>query len=545
MNSPLEYFLHWEEKIPKQILFRQPIAGDWKRWTWAEAGDETRRMASHLKSLDLAPASNIALISKNCAHWIMADLAINMAGHVSVPLYPTLSFEVIRQILEHCDAKVIFVGKLDDYESQKTGIPDDVQKIAFATYGTRAALTWEDLITKQDPLQKVVHRANDDLLTIMYTSGTTGKPKGVMHINSAFDITTKEACEYLGIPEHPKLFSYLPMSHIAERMATEMMGLYRGATISFAESLDTFASNLADTQPTAFVAVPRIWAKFKEKILEKMPQHKLDRLLSIPIIKSIVKGSIKKKLGLSKAEVIISGAAPLSVDVANWFERLGIVIMQVYGMTEDCVYAHFNTRGAYRHGTVGKPLSQLKVKIAVDNEIRVKCPGLTKGYYKEPELTAALFDEEGYLKTGDRGEYSDDGYLTIIGRVKDQFKTDKGKYIDPAPIEAKVLENADVEQACVVGMGVPQPIVLSVLSEAGKKKSKDDIIRSLAKTLESINPHLQSYERLASVVIMKDAWTIENGLMTPSMKIKRNEVEKIHLKNYPKWYHEEGVVVWE
>jgi long-chain acyl-CoA synthetase len=214
-------------------------------------------------------------------------------------------------------------------------------------------------------------------------------------------------------------------------------------------------------------------------------------------------------------------------------------------MTEDCVYAHFNTHGNYRHGTVGKPLKNLKTKITPDGEIRILCPGMTKGYYKEPELTAALFDDEGYLKTGDRGEYSSDGYLTIIGRVKDQFKTDKGKYVDPAPIEAKVLENSYIEQACVVGMGVPQPIVLSVLSELGQTKSKDEIIRSIADTLEKINPHLESYERLATAVIMREVWTIENGLMTPSMKIKRNEVEKIHLKNYPKWYEQDGVVVWE
>jgi long-chain acyl-CoA synthetase len=502
-------------------------------------------MASHLQSLDLPPATKIALLSKNCAHWIMADLAIIMTGHVSVPIYPTVSSEVIRQIVEHSESKVIFVGKLDDYENQRAGIPDHVQKIAFSTYGTRAALTWEDLITKQPRLEKVTTRASKDLLTIMYTSGTTGKPKGVMHSNFAFDSATKEACNVLGITNHPILFSYLPMSHIAERMATEMMGVYKGATISFAESLDSFAKNLSDTQPTQFLAVPRIWAKFKEKILQKMPQKKLDRLLSIPVISGIVKRSIRKKLGLSRAKIIVSGAAPLAIDVANWFERLGIVILQVYGMTEDCVYAHFNTPGDYRHGTVGKPLKELKTKIAEDGEIRIKCPGLTKGYYKEPELTEALFDEEGYLKTGDRGEYSSDGYLTIIGRVKDQFKTDKGKYVDPAPIEAMVLENSDIEQACVVGMGVPQPIVLSVLSELGRSKSKEEVIRSIAATLEKVNPHLESYERLASAVIMKAPWTIENGLMTPSMKIKRNEVEKIHLRNYSKWYHEEGVVVWE
>jgi long-chain acyl-CoA synthetase len=210
MNSPLEHFLHWEEKIPNQLMFKQPFGDSWKTWTWAEAGDEIRRMASHLQSLDLPPATKIALLSKNCAHWIMADLAIIMTGHVSVPIYPTVSSEVIRQIVEHSESKVIFVGKLDDYENQRAGIPDHVQKIAFSTYGTRAALTWEDLITKQPRLEKVTTRASKDLLTIMYTSGTTGKPKGVMHSNFAFDSATKEACNVLGITNHPILFSYSP-----------------------------------------------------------------------------------------------------------------------------------------------------------------------------------------------------------------------------------------------------------------------------------------------------------------------------------------------
>lgn len=545
MNGPLEYFLHWEKTTPESVAFRQPFGNTWKTRTWKEAGEEIRRVAGYLESLKLPPKSHIAILSKNCSEWIMADLAIMMADHVSIPVYATLSADGVKQVLEHSDSRVVFVGKLDSYTSQKEGIPESIKKISIATYGVSEGMTWEQLIETQPPIQQVASIKPEDLLTIIYTSGTTGKPKGVMHSMGSFDTTVKMAQKSVSFPMHARVMSYLPLSHIAERLGVEFEGLYIGAQFSFPESLDSFAKNLADTQPNYFIAVPRIWTKFQEKILEKMPQKKLDRLLPIPIIGSIIKNVIKKKLGLDKATLFISGAAPLSKSTLEWYDKLGIVIYQVLGMTEDCVYAHFNRPGANKYGTVGKPMEGLEAKLAADGELRVKSPCLMKGYYKDPELTASMFDEEGFLKTGDTGEIDSEGFLTIIGRVKDQFKTDKGKYISPTPIEMKLMQNTDIEMACVVGMGVPQPIALTILSANGKIKSKEEIIKSLTDTIQKVNATLESHEQLESAVIMKKDWTIENGFLTPSMKIKRNEIEKIHLPNYPKWYHAEGIVVWE
>lgn len=544
-SSPLAQFLKWEKEIPQTVFLRQPFNGQWKTWTYQQAGDEIRRIASGIKAQNFPEGSKIAILSKNCAHWVMADLAIMMAGCISVPLYATITAHVINQILEHSESKMIIIGKLDDYSPQRQGIPDSVMKLGMTTYGIDEDHSWENWVSQHSPLQQPYTWKSDDLLTIMYTSGTTGKPKGVMHTVSTFNSTLTNAIPELGIQLHPVLFSYLPMSHIAERMGIEMMGVYQGGTFSFAETLESFAQNLSDTQPTHFFAVPRIWAKFREKITEKLPQKKLNTLLSIPIVNTLIRNKIKKGLGLSRAKQIFSGAAPISVDMLNWYRSIGVEILQAYGMTEDCVYAHFNRNDANRFGTVGKPLKGLQVKLAEGGEIRVKCPGLTKGYYKEPELTQELFDEEGYLKTGDQGEISSDGFLTITGRVKDLFKTDKGKYIAPAPIEMLLLANPDIEQVCVVGMGVPQPIVLTVLSAAGKTKPKDQIIQSISRTIEEVNPTLESHEHIEKAVIMKHEWSVENNLLTPTLKVKRNEVEKIHLPHYPKWYSEKGTVIWE
>lgn len=544
-HSPLDMFLHWEREIPNHIFLRQPIQGQYTTWTYRQAGQEIRKIASGLKSLNYPPASNIALLSKNCAHWLMADLAIMMAGHVSVPLYATLTPHSIQQILDHSGSKAIIIGKLDDYAAQKSGIPAGITKIGIKLYGVQEEVSWEDWSATQVPLEATHEWKGPDLLTIIYTSGTTGKPKGVMHTVQAFDSVVRTAIQELNLPTHPQMFSYLPLSHIAERMGIELYGIYAGGTFSFAESLDVFARNLAETQPTTFFAVPRIWAKFQEKILEKMPQKKLDRLIGLPLLGNVVKKSIRKKLGLSRASHIFSGAAPISVDLLKWFDRLGIRILQAYGMTEDCVYAHFNRPDANKHGTVGKPFKGLEVKISQEGEIRVKSPSNTIGYYKEPALTAELFDADGFLRTGDKGEIDADGFLKITGRVKDQFKTDKGKYVSPTPIELKLSSNPDIEQVCVVGMGIPQPIALVVLSAAGKAKPKEQVIQSLSGQIRDINPTLEHYEELKKAVVMKDAWTIENGLLTPTMKVKRNEVEKIHLPKYPMWYEKEGAVVWE
>jgi len=544
LDSPLGAFLKWEKKIPDRLFLKQPLNGKIKERTYQSSGEEIRRIAAGLKSLGLPEKSKIAILSKNCAEWIMADLAIMMAGYISIPIYPTLDANTIRIVLEHSESKAIFIGKLDNYKSQKAGIPE-IHKIGIGAYGIKEELTWEELLQKHDPLTELPDENPDDLLTIMYTSGTTGVPKGVMHSIGNISTTAKVALDIINMPQYPRFFSYLPLSHVAERLAVELQGIYRGASFSFPESLETFASDLEATKPHLFFAVPRIWSKFQEKILEKMPQEKLSRLLNIPIIKGIVKSKSAKKLGLSEATFIASGAAPIAVSLQEWYNKLGITIHQCYGMTEDCILSHYNLQGSNKNGTVGKALPGVKGKLTEEGEICLKSEVLMKGYYKEPELTAAMFDDEGFLKTGDIGEYDHDGYLMITGRVKDQFKTDKGKYISPAPIELELLKNPDIEQVCLIGMGIPQPIALVIASPAAKEKNKIDLINSLKESIFELNPSLAKHEKIEKVVVMKEDWSIDNGLLTPTLKVKRNQVEKIHQGYYKSWFHSNETVIFE
>lgn len=543
-NSPLEAFLYWEEKTPNDIFLSQPLDGKLNPYTFQHVGLEARKMATALQSLQFPEKSHIAILSKNCAHWIMADIAIMMAGYISIPIYPTLNATSIQQILEHSESKAIIIGKLDNYSSQKDGV-QDIPKISIDLYGETDGNLWSDLVKKHHPIKELHLPQKDQLYTIIYTSGTTGRPKGVMHSVGNFMESSKTLIERFSIPNRLRLFSYLPLAHVAERMGVATCGLILGAKIHFAESLDTFASDLEKTQPYIFFAVPRIWTKFQEKILENIPQKRLNMLLAIPFINNLLKKKLKQKLGLKDAKIIVSSAAPIPISLIKWYRRIGIHIIEVYGMTEDCVISHGSAPENSKIGTVGRPYDTTSAKLSPQGEILIKNSCLMKGYFKEPELTANAFTKDGYLKTGDIGEYDHDGYLALTGRVKDQFKTDKGKYISPAPLELKMTKNTDIEQICIVGTGIPQPIALITLSELGKVKSKEVLSKGLLETVKDTNPHFEKHEKIEKVVIMKEDWNVDNGLTTPTLKVKRNAIEKIHQPYYKQWFDLKEKVIFE
>ncbi len=543
-KSPLSMLYYWETKAPNDIYLRQPIDDVWHTWTWKQTADEARRMAAAIIDMQLPKQSNIALISKNCAHWIMCDLAIMMSGHVSVPLYPNLNARSIQQILEHSGSVLLFIGKLDDWQMMKPGVPKGLKCISFPFCLHDEYESWENIIKKQEPLKENVDRKAEDTGTIIYTSGTTGLPKGVMHKYGSFGFVGVNATQRIGFKKGDRFFSYLPLSHIAERMLVETISLYVCGQVSFAESLQKFPRNLAEAKPTVFLGVHRIWSKFQQGVLAKMPQKKLDILLKIPIISGLIKRKIKTGLGLAEASNIFTGAAPTPPALIKWFGSIGIKIQEAYAMTENCCYSHVTLNKKIKVGYVGQPLLETQVKLGEKNEILIRHDALMTGYYKEPQMSEEAFSKDGFLHTGDEGYIDEDGFLKITGRVKDIFKTTKGKYVAPSPLEMKIAGNSDVEQTCVVGSGLSQPIALITLSEKGRKTSKEEVQNGLREMLANINSSLDAHETLDKAIVLKDEWTVENGLLTPSFKIKRNEIEKRYSSLYEDWYSQKGMVIW-
>jgi long-chain acyl-CoA synthetase len=547
-NTILDSFYHWEKNTPDAIFLKQPFGDTFKDFTWKEAVGQARKIAAYLKSLGLPRKSNIALVSKNCAEWIISDMAILMADHVSVPLYPTLTAEQINQVLVHSESKVAIFGKIDDWEEMKPGIPKDIKCISFPTYNPDPEhIQWNAILANTEGIKEDFKPKLEDLMTIIYTSGTTGNPKGVMMDFNAHTQVMLGAREYSKMDNrNTRFFSYLPLCHIAERNLVESTAIISGGTIYFAENLDTFAQNLVNAHPTHFLAVPRIWTKFQQGILGKLSQSKLDILLKIPIVSSLIKAKVVKGLGLQDAYLTLTGAAPMPISTILWFRKLGIIIQEAYGMTENMGAMSCMPRENIKDGYVGKIYPYQEVKTDENSgEILGKSPWNMIGYYREPELTKKTLDDDGWLHTGDVGELDSNGYLKITGRVKEMYKTSKGEYIAPSKIEVLFGVDPVIDQICLIGQSLPQPIALVVLSEAGLKLSEKEIKANFIKLLEEINPVLKTYERVKKIVIVKEQWTVENNKLTPTFKIKRNFIEKEFESRSEGWYEAPETIIYE
>jgi len=550
----LQRLYHWETAAADRIALTQPLGGGaLQTYTWKELLDQTRRMAAHLQSLGLPPGSRIALISKNTAHWLMSDFAIWMAGFVSVPLYPTLAAGTIRQILEHSESKLLFVGKLDGWANMKPGIPEGMPCIAHPLAPTDALKSyekWDDITRRTAPLQGQPVRPADEMCTIMYTSGTTGAPKGVMHSYGNFALAVKDGLTRVPLREDSRMLSYLPLSHVVERALVEHGLLATGMQVYFAESLDTFTTDLQRARPTVFFSVPRLWVKFQQGVQAKMPPKKMDLFLKLPILNGIVKKKVLSALGLQECIFAAGGAAPMPLELLQWYARLGLRLAEGYGMTENVGATHLSEGGLEGAGTVGRPYESVQCRIAPDSgEIQCKAPWNMLGYYKEPELTRKALTEDNWLLTGDKGSVDAQGRLKITGRIKDLFKTSKGKYVVPAPIEDKLVMNPFVEACCVTGANLGQPLALLMLNPEAAKKvqsaaGKSEVEASMTEHLQHINDTLDPHEQLDCLVLMTEPWSVENDLITPTFKVKRNRVEDLFAKNYESWVGSRNKVIW-
>lgn len=556
-SLPLQRLYEWERSHPHHIYLSQPMGnGVMRDYSWSQVVGECLRMAAYFKSLGHEPGTRVAILSKNCAHWIMSDLAIWMAGYVSVPLYPTLTAESIKQILVHSESKVCFVGKLDGWEQMQPGIPSAVQCISYPLSPPNNYPTWDRIVAETEPLQDRPVRKGDDLATIVYTSGTTGMPKGVMHtfanIGWAADALHERVLS-IGITAGPqdRMLSYLPLSHVAERWVVQSGSLRSGFRIYFANSLDTFAEDIRRARPTLFISVPRLWVKFQQGVLAKMPQAKLDRLFKIPVLNRVIKKKILQGLGLDQCKFAGGGAAPMPPTLLKWFGTLGLEVLEGYGMTENFGCSHSALPGKTRSGYVGTPYPGIEQRIDPETgEVQMRSPALMTGYYKEPAKTAEVMTADGWLKTGDKGEIDGEGRLRITGRVKDLFKTSKGKYVAPAPIEDKLVTHPATEACCVAGANFGQPFGILMLSanelDVLKKNpsERQHLEDSLAAHLDAVNAQLDPHEQLDFLAVVHDQWGVENGFITPTLKIKRNVIEENYGPYFESWLKQKKPVVW-
>lgn len=550
-NLALTKFLHWESTQPNKVFLTQPLGnGAVQTWTWAQAGNEVRKMAGWLTEQGWPKGSRVVIWGKNSAHWIMADLAIWMAGLVSVPAYPSFNAKILRYVVEHSEAKACFIGKLDDTNAYAEGIPDGVLKIALALSPPLGLSAWDDIVAKASALVAPSTPAPDDLATIIYTSGTTGMPKGVMQTFGALAWSMQSVAKRIPMDGNDRYLSYLPLAHVAERMVVEQGVLQNGSQVFFAESLDTFIGDIQRARPTVFFSVPRLWVKFQQGVYGKVAPAKLARLLSIPLLGKLVGKKVLAGLGLDKCKIAAGGAAPMPADLLGWYRKLGLDLIEVYGMTENCGVSHSTVPGSFKPGTVGLPYEGVECRIdAQSSEIQMRGPCLMQGYYKEEEKTAQTMTADGWLRTGDQGVVQPDGCLRITGRVKDIFKTSKGKYVAPAPIEDLLVKHPDVEACAVTGANMSQPLAVVMLSLDAVKRIADPaqkhaLTASLTHLLQEVNRQLEHHEHLKCLAVVTTSWTPENAMVTPTFKVKRASIEAAYALHYQAWVDLDQPVVW-
>ncbi|HHI5410579.1 TPA: AMP-binding protein [Vibrio metoecus] len=547
LPPPNEMLLRWAQERPNEVYLKQIINRKFVEFTYADVADQALRLVSALRGLGAEPGDRIALISKNCAEWFICDLALMLGDYISVPIFPTAGSETIDYCLEHSESKILIVGKLDDNKATTQVLANRPNLLSIALpYPSAAKCQYEyrTLLKQHQPSTERPNHFDEKVMSLVYTSGTSGLPKGAMLTYGAFTWSAQQLINHIGIEEGDRLFSYLPLAHITERVYIFGSSILGGVPTAFPESLDTFIEDVKMHRPTLFISVPRLWTLFQQRIQDKLPQKKLNILLKIPFINSLIKRKLADGLGLDQARVLGCGSAPVSPALLEWYRSVGLNITEAWGMTESFAYSTLNYPfRADKIGTVGNAGPGIELKIAEDEEILVRSKGLFAGYYKNDTATAESFNDDGWLHTGDIGFIDSEGYLTIQGRKKDTFKTAKGKFVAPVPIEKKLFEYSRVEMMCLIGSGLPAPILL-VIPHQFPDFDRARYERTVQKVITRMNRELESHEQIKGVLMIKDPWSIDNGILTPTLKIKRHVLEKK--------YHDVGqdwpkgqLVVWE
>ncbi|PKQ68338.1 AMP-dependent synthetase/ligase [Raineya orbicola] len=563
------------QNFPKKDALACKEYGGWVHYSTQDFISITNQLATAFLELGIQKGDKIAIISNNRPEWNFVDFAIQKVGAVSVPMYPTITAEDYRYILEHSEAKLVFAGSGDIYEKLLKAIKESpflTQENLYTFEQIPNAQHWRNLLKKanKERLKDLEQIKNSiqpqDLFTIIYTSGTTGKPKGVMLSHKNVVSNVKSAISSLVLTHEHKALSFLPLCHIFERTVT-CAYIYKGISIYYAENLDTIGENLKEVQPHVFTAVPRILEKVYEKILAKaktlspiaqklffwaldlaeqydtQENKGLFYNLQLSLANNLVFDKWREALG-GYVKYVICGSAALNPKLARIFWGACIPILEGYGMTETSpvITAGSPNKEDYIIGTVGKVIEGVQVKIAEDGEILVKGDNVMMGYYKDSERTAETFTEDGWLKTGDIGEWVQGKYLKITDRKKEIFKTSGGKYIAPQPIENNLKLSLYIEQAMVIGENQKFPAALIVPFEEALKNwcleqglPYENLTQAIdlaevqmlyQKEIDKVNEQLAQYEKIKKFVLLPTAWSIEGGELTPTLKLKRKNISQ-------------------
>jgi long-chain acyl-CoA synthetase len=574
---------------PDAMLF-QDDAGVWQGISSIEVYRRVRALARALQEWGIERGDRVALLSENRWEWQITDFAVLAIGAVDVPIYPTLTTEQIGELLHDSAAKVAIVStramfdKVEPFMG-KAGLEhvvmmDTVQVPPDAVIFSMLTQSMDAIVHERDPEfdAEVLSAKPEDLATLIYTSGTTGEPKGVMltHGNIASNVsyTTRD----FGFGRGDSSVSYLPLSHITAR-ALDYAMFFNGAQVAYCNQFDKLIQALKQVRPTIFVGVPRVYEKIRQGVEQKSAASKMkkgilawavkqggshrDRIhdrkrpgaLTWKIANKLVYSKIREAFG-GRVGSFISGGAPLGVETGDWFASVGISVLEGYGLTETSPVIAINTPGVHRMGTVGKQLPNVECKLAADDELLVRGPGIFKGYWHKPEATREVIDAEGWFATGDIAKIDGDGFLSITDRKKELLKTSGGKLIAPQPIEGKLKTNMLVAQAALVG---DKHKFISVLISpnfaaledwarqqgigAGTRRElvADGRVTALyGEIVAKVNGTLANFETMKRFRVVADEWLLETGELTPSMKLKRRIITEKYAKTIAGLYADEA-----
>ncbi len=566
-----------EAKYPRPDAIAGKRGNEWVKYSTRKCMEISDKVALGLLAAGLQVGDKVAIISENRPEWNFVDFGVQKAGMVSVPMYPTITVEDFRYIFEHSETKVVFVSNQEIYEKAKAAaelLPAGSIKAIYTFENIENALHWETLLPEASKasmaqLLEIQEKIQpEDLFTIIYTSGTTGKPKGVMLSHQNVVSNVKSAISSLVLDYHHRALSFLPLCHIFERTVTAAYFM-KGIQIYYAESMDTIGDNLKEIKPHVFTAVPRLLEKVYDKIVGK--GHELTGIskqiffwalqlglnydtqkdkgflynLQLSLANNLVFDKWREALG-GNLKYVICGSAALNPKLTRVFWAACIPILEGYGMTETSpvITAGVPKKEDYCIGAVGPVIEGVEVKIADDGEILVKGPNVMLGYFKDPERTAETIDTEGWLHTGDIGEFVQGRYLKITDRKKEMFKTSGGKYIAPQKIENQLKSILMVEQAMVVGEGQKFPAALLVPNVdylkgwcADKGIAVDNleeivshpaVLEAVQAEVEEINEQLAQYEKIKKFKLLPVVWGIDSGELTPTLKLKRKNIMERH-----------------